>query len=56
LAPVSAGQACTTLAKASLISTTSVSSIDSPVLASAYSVAGIGAVSTQTGSAPRAET
>ncbi len=41
-------------ANASLISTVSMSSIDRPVFFSAYSVAGIGPVSMNTGSAPRA--
>lgn len=42
-------------AKASLISTTSMSSIDNPVFFSACCVAGIGAVSILTGSAPRTD-
>ena len=52
-APVSLIQASTTGAKASLISTMSISSIDRPVLSNAYRVAGIGPVSMRTGSAPR---
>jgi hypothetical protein len=44
-APVSFSHASTTGAKASLISTTSMSASESPVLRSACAVAGIGAVS-----------
>ena len=53
-APVSLIHAKTTGAKASLISTTSMSSILKPHLPSAYFVAGIGALSMKMGSAPRA--
>ena len=53
--PLSFCQASTTEAKASLISTTSMSFFVMPVFANAYSVAGIGAVSIQTGSAPRTD-
>ncbi len=52
-APVSAIQASTTEANASLTSNASKSSIRIPVLRSAYSVAGIGALSMKMGSAPR---
>ena len=52
-APVSLIHASTTGAKASLISTTSMSSIVSPVLSRAHAVAGIGADSIITGSSPR---
>ena len=54
-APISAIQASATGANASLISTVSISSIDSPARLSACWVAGIGADSIMTGSAPRAE-
>src|SRR5260370_1153367 len=51
-APVSADQAISTGANASLTSNTSMSSTFRPALASACSVAGIGPVSMKTGSAP----
>ena len=54
-APVSFSQASTTEANASLTSTTSMSSMLSPDLASAYFVAGMGADSIFTGSSPRTE-
>ena len=54
-APVSRCHASTTDANASLISTRSISSSFMPALSSAYAVAGIGAVSIHTGSAPRTE-
>ncbi|CPU61597.1 Uncharacterised protein [Mycobacteroides abscessus] len=50
----SLAQASTTGANASLISTTSMSSMVRPVFSSAYRVAGIGPVSMNTGSSPRA--
>ncbi|COV29763.1 Uncharacterised protein [Mycobacterium tuberculosis] len=51
---ISLSQAITTGANASLISTVSMSSMASPVLSSAYRVAGMGPVSMNTGSAARA--
>ncbi len=54
-APVSFSQARTTGAKASLISTRSMSSIVRPVFFRAWAVAGMGAVSMRMGSSPRTE-
>jgi hypothetical protein len=54
-APVSASHASTTDANASLTSNKSMSETARPARARACLVAGIGAVSIQTGSAPRAE-
>jgi len=52
-APVSFCQASTTEANASLISTTSMSAMDSDAFFKACAVAGMGALSMKTGSSPR---